>query len=479
MTARPTDLAEWAATELIGAYRRHSVSPVEATVAVLDRIAARDGELNAFCLVDADGAIEQARRSEKRWQAGEPAGPVDGVPTSIKDLFLTRGWPTLRGSRTIDPDQEWVEDAPAVARLREAGAVLVGKTTTPELGWKGVTDGPLTGVTRNPWDSSRTSGGSSGGAAAAVAAGMGPLATGTDGGGSIRIPAGFCGIVGFKPTYGRVPLYPASPFGTLAHAGPMTRTVDDAALMLDVMSRPDARDWSALAPPAGSFLDDLGNGVAGLRVAFSPDLGYVDVDPEVATAVRAAVDVLAGLGAEVTEADPGFPDPVQAYHLLWFAGAAKSLERLPQHLVDEMDPGLRGVAEQGSTLSASDYLEATAQRMALGCAMGRFHERFDLLLTPTLPIAAFAAGVEVPPGWPSPRWTSWTPFTYPFNLTQQPAVTVPCGSTADGLPVGLQIVGPRHADARVLAAAKAYHGATAAEHGHAQGAPTGGGSPFR
>jgi aspartyl-tRNA(Asn)/glutamyl-tRNA(Gln) amidotransferase subunit A len=449
-------LADWTATELVAGYARGVVSPVDATEAVLARIAARDAELNAFCLVDADGAVAQARRSEQRWRAGEPLGPVDGVPTSIKDLFLTRGWPTLRGSRTIDPDQDWAEDAPAVARLREAGAVLIGKTSTPELGWKGVTDGPLTGVTRNPWDPSRTAGGSSGGAAAAVAAGMGPLATGTDGGGSIRIPAGFCGIVGLKPTYGRVPLYPASPFGTLSHAGPMTRTVDDAALMLDVLSGPDARDWSSLPPPTGPFRDHLGDGVVGLRVAFSPTLGYVEVDDEVAAAVRAAVEVLAGLGAHVSEVDPGFADPVRAYHVLWFSGAAKALEHLPPDAAEMLDQGLQEVVAEGRALSALDYLEAMAQRMALGCAMGRFHERFDLLVTPTLPIPAFAAGVEVPPGWPAPRWTSWTPFTYPFNLTQQPAVSVPCGRTTHGLPIGLQIVGPRHTDRRVLAAAKAY-----------------------
>jgi aspartyl-tRNA(Asn)/glutamyl-tRNA(Gln) amidotransferase subunit A len=455
-----TDLADWTATELAAAYTRGAASPVEATRAVLDRIADRDTALNAFCLVDGEAAIEQASRSEARWQAGTPAGPLDGVPVSIKDLFLTRGWPTLRGSRTIDPDQEWDEDAPAVARLRESGAVLIGKTTTPELGWKGVTDGPLTGVTRNPWDPSRTSGGSSGGAAAAVAAGMGPLATGTDGGGSIRIPAGFCGIVGFKPTYGRVPLYPASPFGTLAHAGPMARSVEDAALMLDVLSQPDPRDWSALDPPTASFRDRLDGGVGGLRIAFSPDLDHVDVDPEIAERVRAAVEVLAGLGATVEEVTPGFPDPVRAYHVLWFSGAAKSLERLSPAQWEQVDPGLAEVAEEGRTMSALDYLDAVAERMALGSRMGRFHTRFDLLVTPTLPIPAFTAGREVPTSWPSPRWTSWTPFSYPFNLTQQPAVSVPCGVTGGGLPVGLQIVGPRHADARVLAAAKAYQDAT-------------------
>jgi aspartyl-tRNA(Asn)/glutamyl-tRNA(Gln) amidotransferase subunit A len=460
MTAPPDDLADRTATALVEGYARAEISPVEATRAVLDRIAARDGELNAFCLVDAESALAQARLSEQRWSAGTPAGPVDGVPTSIKDLQLTRGWPTLRGSRTVDPRLVWAEDAPVVARLREAGAVLVGKTTTPEMGWKGVTDSPLTGVTRNPSDPSRTSGGSSGGAAAAVAAGMGPLATGSDAGGSIRIPAGFCGLVGLKPTYGRVPIYPPSGFGTLSHVGPITRTVDDAALMLDVLSGPDARDWSALPPPTGSFRSGLDDGVAGLRVAFSPTLGHVQVDREVAASVRAAVEVLADLGAEVTEEDPGFADPVRDFHVLWFAGAAKAVEHLPPDRRALLDPGLREIAEEGRSLSALDYLDATARRMALGSAMGRFHERFDLLVTPTLPISAFATGTEVPPGWPAPRWTSWTPFTYPFNLTQQPAVTVPCGRTADGLPIGLQIVGPRHADRRVLAAAKAYQDST-------------------
>jgi aspartyl-tRNA(Asn)/glutamyl-tRNA(Gln) amidotransferase subunit A len=289
---------------------------------------------------------------------------------------------------------------------------------------------------------------------------MGPLAAGTDGGGSVRIPAGFCGIVGFKPTYGRIPLYPASPFGTLSHAGPMTRSVQDAALMLDVISGFDARDWSALPPPAATFRDRLDGGAAGCRIAFSPDLGYAEVDPEVAASVRRAVEVLAGLGAAVEEVDPGFADPVRAYHVLWFAGAAKSLERVPQHQRELVDPGLREICEEGRTISASEYLDAVAARMALGVTMGEFHERFDLLVTPTLPIAAFAAGHEVPPGSPERRWTSWTPFTYPFNLTQQPAITVPCGSTASGLPVGLQIVGPRHADERVLAVAGAYQRAS-------------------
>lgn len=448
--------ADLTATEMLEQFTRGELSPVEATEATLRRIAEADPAVNAFCLVDSERALRQARASEERWARGSPDGKLDGVPTSIKDIFLTEGWPTLRGSRTVDPDQPWTADGPVVARLREHNAVFVGKTTTPELAWKGVTDNTLTGITRNPWDPSRTPGGSSGGAGAAVAMGMAPLAVGTDGGGSVRIPAAFCGIFTLKPTYGRVPHYPASPFGTLAHAGPMTTTVTETALMLDVLSGPDSRDWSALEPPTRSFLDGLDDGVRGLRIAFSPDLGFATVDPEIAAAVARAAEVFTELGASVELADPGFTDPVEDFHVLWFAGAAKSVDHLTAQQRELLDPGLQEIVEQGLTYSAQDYLEATNTRMALGQRMGAFHDTYDLLLTPTVGIPPFEAGVEAPAGAASPRWTGWTPFTYPFNMTQQPAASVPCGFTAEGLPIGLQVVGPRHGDARVLRASRAF-----------------------
>src|SRR5215217_7781008 len=234
------------AAELAAAYRSGQLSPVEAAQEALERIEERDETVNAFCLVDPDAALADARESAERFARGEPRGPLDGVPVAIKDLLVTRGWPTLRGSPAIDPHGPWEDDAPVVAALRRSGAVLPGKTTTPELGWKGVTDSPLTGITRNPWDRSRTAGGSSGGSAAALATGMVPLALGTDGGGSIRIPCAFCGLPGLKPTFGRVPAWPASPFGPVSHVGPMARTVADLALLLDVIAQPDARDWQQL-----------------------------------------------------------------------------------------------------------------------------------------------------------------------------------------------------------------------------------------
>jgi len=453
-----TDPADLQAVELLAAYRDRTLSPVEATGAVLARIARLDPRVNAFCLVDEAAALTAARASEDRWARGEPCGVLDGVPVSIKDLLLTRGWPTLRGSHSIDAAGPWDVDAPSVARVREQGGVLVGKTTTPELGWKGVTDAPRTGVTGNPWDPSRTSGGSSGGSAAAVALGMAPLSLGTDGGGSVRIPAAFSGVTTIKPTWGRVPIYPPSPFGPLSHVGPMTRTVADSALLLDVVSGADVRDAWALAPAAPTTAA-LAAPVAGLRVAASATLGYVDVDPGVAAAFESAVDVLVTLGVRVDEVDPGFADPVAAFEALWFSGAAASLAALPAQVQADMDRGLVDVAAEGARIGAVGYLKAMAVRGDLGVLMGEFHERYDLLVTPTLPITAFEAGVEVPPGWPRERWTSWTPFTYPFNMTQQPAASVPCG-LVNGLPVGLQIVGPRHADGRVLALAHAFQQCT-------------------
>ncbi|WP_234046952.1 amidase [Streptomyces adelaidensis] len=466
----PQGLTGLSAVRLVEGYRGGEFSPVEVTRAALERAERVQPVVNAFVRIDAESALAQARESEGRWRRGEPAGAVDGVPVTVKDILLMRGGPTLKGSRTISVEGSWEEDAPSVARLREQGAVFLGKTTTPEFGWKGVTDSPLSGVTRNPYDLSRTAGGSSGGAAAAVALGAGPLALGTDGGGSVRIPAAFCGVFGLKPTYGRVALYPASAFGTLAHVGPLTRDAADAALMLDVIGGPDARDWSALGPPPGSFVDALSEGVRGLRIAYSASLGgQVAVQPAVAHAVRRAVEALAGLGAYVTEADPDFTDPVEAFHTLWFSGAARVTQRLGPRRLELLDPGLREVREAGAGLSALDYLAAVDVRMDLGRRMGVFHERYDLLVTPTLPVTAFEAGVEVPRGVGYRRWTGWTPFTYPFNLTQQPAASVPVGVDEGGLPVGLQVVGARHRDDLVLRVGHALY-----EAGVAVPAPAGG-----
>ena len=453
----PTDLTQCSATELLGLYRSGDASPVETTRAVLERIDDVDTELNSFCLVAHDDAMASAAASETRWRRGEPMGPLDGVPTSIKDLILTRGWPTLRGSHTVDPHQPWEVDAPVTARLREAGAVLLGKTTTPEFGCKGETNSPLTGITRNPWDPSKTPGGSSGGTAAAVAAGLGPLSVGTDGAGSVRIPAAFCGNFGLKPSFGRVPAFPLSPFGTVSHLGPHTMSVADAALMMNVLKQPDARDWTSLPPDTSDYLDGLDGGVAGLRIAFSPTLGYAsNVDPQVAAAVSLAAEELAELGAHVEAVDPGFADPLDITTGLWFTGAWTLWNQLSAEQQAVTDPDFAAEAALGSAFSNLDVQRLNQRRGELGSHMRQFMLQFDLLVTPAVAVPAF----EARPAGHTPMdplsMLGWTPFSYPFNLTQQPACTVPCGLTSGGLPIGLQLVGPMFADALVLRAARAY-----------------------
>jgi len=449
------DLCALSAARLLQLYRAKFVSPVEVARAVLKRMGDANPRLNAFCFISPD-VMEQAKASEARWQKGEPMGWLDGVPVTIKDLLLTKGWPTLRGSKTVDAKGPWHDDAPATARLREHGALLLGKTTTPEFGWKGVTDSPLTGITRNPWNLEKTPGGSSGGAAAALASGIGPLAVGTDGGGSIRIPCAFTGLFGLKPSFGRVPAWPASPFGTVAHVGPMTRSVADAALMLNVLALPDARDWHALPYEARDYRIGLQDGIRGLRVAYSANLGYASVDPEIASLAAAAAARFEELGARVEEMHPGFENPEPIFRAHWFSGAAFLLRTLTKEARVLVDAGLVEVAEQGARIGALELIGAAQKRAALGAHMNRFHEQYDLLLTPTLPLAAFEAGREISGLLKEKRWPDWTPFTYPFNLTQQPAASIPCGLTKAGLPAALQIVGPRYGDALVLRAARAY-----------------------
>lgn len=456
-TALPSDLADCSASQLLDLYRGGQASPVQATEAVLARIARHNPALRAFCVVDHEAALASARASEARWQQGAPCGPLDGVPTSIKDLILTKGWPTLRGSRTVNPDQPWDVDAPATARLREAGAVLLGKTTTPEFGCKGETNSPLTGVTRNPWNTAKTPGGSSGGTAAAVAAGMGPLSVGTDGAGSVRIPAAFCGNFGLKPSFGRVPAYPLSPFGTVAHLGPHTMSVRDAALMMNVIKQPDARDWTSLPPDSTDYLNGLDDGIRGWRIAYSPTLGYAkNVDPEVAAAVAAAVQQLADLGAVVEQVDPGFDDPLDISTGLWFLGAWTVWNTLTPEQQALTDPDFRAEAEIGSRYSALQVQQLNLKRGALGSHMRQFMRRYDVLVTPTVSIPAFDAKPAGHTPMDPAAMLGWTPFSYPFNLTQQPACTIPCGLTLDGLPIGLQFVGPMFGDAQVLRAARAY-----------------------
>lgn len=457
----PQELAWLSATELVTLISSKQVSPVEVTAAVLARLEAVQPTLNAFCLVAGDVARAAAREAEIAVMKGEPLGPLQGVPVSVKDVIFTRGLRTTGGSRLF-AEAIPEEDAIVVARLRAAGAVLLGKTNTSEFGHKAVTDNPLFGVTRNPWGPSRTPGGSSGGGAAAVASGVGPLAVGTDGGGSIRIPAAFCGVYGLKPSRGRVPQHGGFPgWEGLSHTGPITRTVRDAALLLDVIAGSDDRDADSLPREPGSYLDACDVGIEGLHVAWSPDLGYASVDPVVLALCENAAAEFESLGCHVEVVNPGWEDLEEAFstivatqlHAAWAEDLARS-ESL-------MDPSLVKLLRRGATISARDYVAARNRVQAYWLDVLAFLARFDLLLTPTVAVPPFAAE-QAPPREVAGRDVSvlgWMPFTYPFNLTGQPAATVPAGWTAEGLPVGLQIVGRRHADRTVLAASAAFEAA--------------------
>jgi aspartyl-tRNA(Asn)/glutamyl-tRNA(Gln) amidotransferase subunit A len=453
------DIAFLSATRLLQLYRARELSPVAVMAETLARLERYEGALNAFVLYDPNSAMAAARESEARWRRGEPKGLLDGVPVALKDTLLTRGWPRLVGSRTISPDQPWTEDSPAVARLRGSGALFFGKTTTPEFGWKAVTDAPLSGVTRNPWNLERTPGGSSGGSGAAVLAGICPLAVGSDAGGSIRIPAAFCGIFGLKPTFGRVASYPPSAFGDVAHVGPMTRTVADAALMLDAIKGPDSRDWYSLPDDGITYRERVGERpLKGKRIALSPTLGYAEPAPSVRNAVERAAAVFADLGATVEPADPFREAPGPIFEPLALGGFWALLCAQTPEKVALMDPGLVAECRRGEAVTQPEYVAALAKHAALGAALRQFFDRYDLLLSPTMPIPAAYADPR-DDDTPNPKnFKDWMPYTYPFNLTKNPSASIPCGF-AEGLPIGLQVIGPLYDDLSVLQACAAYEAA--------------------
>jgi aspartyl-tRNA(Asn)/glutamyl-tRNA(Gln) amidotransferase subunit A len=456
--------ARWSAAELVAGYASGRFTPVDVVRDVLAHIAEHDGVLNAFALLDGDRALLSARESAQRWANGAAIGGlegVDGVPVTIKDLLLVKGWPTLRGSQLVDPSSSWNEDSPAAARLRESGAVILGKTTTAEYGWKALADSPLTGITRNPWNTDHTPGGSSGGAAAAAAIGYGPLHVATDGGGSTRLPAAHSGVFGFKPSFGRVPGFPAAHTGTLFHITPLTRTVRDAVRLLNIIARSDVRDWYALPDDRFDWARGLDDGIEGLRIAYSPTLGYAQVDPEVAAIVDGAVSRLTELGAHVERADPGIEDPLPFYRVLVDAGVARLFETLPRERHALAETGFQAAAARGSALRAIDHVAALQARETLARRLTHFvGQEWDLLITPATSTAAPLADAKARDHSGEHRGSTEaaqaiSPFTYPFNLSQQPAASIPIGFTSAGLPVGLQIVGPRFRDELVLRAARA------------------------
>jgi aspartyl-tRNA(Asn)/glutamyl-tRNA(Gln) amidotransferase subunit A len=453
------DLTSANAAELSALYRSKAASPVEAMTAILARAEAVNPRINALTLVDAEAALAAARESEARWGAGEPRSPLDGVPVSIKELIRTKGWPQTMGSRLTDKAAA-SEDAPAVARLREAGSVVYAQNTSPEYGFKGVTDSPLHGITRNPWNLDLTPGGSSGGSGAAVAAGLGPLAVGTDGGGSVRIPSAFCGLVGLKATYGRIPAWPPSMHGDLANTGPMTRTSLDCALMLNQMSRPDPRDPFPAQPEDKDYTVGLGDGVKGLKIGLIMKFGDVFLDPAVEAGVTAAAKTLEELGAIVAPiASPtSSADAGRVFVVHWFSALQRLLQLYPAEQHAQFDPQLLQNARVGEAYSVQTLVDAMVARREMSTAWNLLFTSYDLVISPTLNVLPFAVGQPFPggpDGAPNYGWSN----TALFNLTRHPAITTPTALGPSGLPVGLQIVAAHYRDDLVLRASAALEAA--------------------
>ena len=455
------DLCFTPATELVSAIRAKELSAVEIASTVLERIASLEPKLNGFAHVAAEEAMAAAADADNAIANGEPVGPLHGVPVTIKDLEPVGGMPFERGTYLFRGDVAPADNV-VVARLRNAGAIILGKTTTPEFGWKGVSQSPLTGVTHNPWKLGLNAGASSSGAGVGAAAGYGPLHQGSDGAGSIRMPAHFCGVYGLKPTYGRVPQSPMTPSDNTVHLGPLTRTVADAALMLKVMAGRHPDDQSSLEGPPADYLRYLADRPRAPRIAFSPDLGHARVDPEVAALVRKAAEAFeADLGWRVEQVEtPWGPKGAELARFFWPAHYSRYADRAAAFR-DKMDPGFLACLEAGLPFTLADYLKMKVVKLAYCAEIHHFFEDWDFLLTPAASVAAFPATQLQPDHWPQHEWDwmSWAEFSYPFNLAQNPAASVPCGFTTSGLPVGLQIVGRRCDDLGVLQMSAAFEAA--------------------
>jgi aspartyl-tRNA(Asn)/glutamyl-tRNA(Gln) amidotransferase subunit A len=448
------------ATEWAARIRAKEISPMEAMRALLDRIQRLDPKVNAFAYFAPEQAMDAARAAEQAVMGGERLGRLHGVPVTIKDLCWTRDMPTQNGSLTAKGAQP-SEDTPVVPRLKGEGAIVIGKTTTSEFGWKGVSQSPLTGITHNPWKHGMNAGASSAGAGVAAAAGFGPLHQGSDGAGSIRMPSHFCGVFGLKPSFGRVPYYPVSTGDLTSHMGPMTRTVADAALMLEVMAGPHHLDYTTLEAWPAAYGSHLADGIKGKKIAYSPDLGVARVDPDVATLVKSAAARFAELGAHVEEVS--IPWSAPGPELIRFFWSAHVTVRKPllEKWEKQMDPGLVACIRESENIRVDQYQAARERKVRYVTDIHRWFENWDFLLTPSVSVAAFPAEKLMPDSWPSHPWDwiSWAEFSYPFNMSWNPAANVPCGFNADGLPVGLQIVGKRFDDLGVLQASAAFEAA--------------------
>lgn len=449
------EFAYMSAVDIAELVRRRKVSPVEVVRASLERIEVLEPTLNAFVTLTAGSAMVDARRCEKMVMSGADLGPLHGVPISVKDLIAVGGVRQTFGSVTMK-DNIAEADAPSVERIRAAGACIVGKTTTTEFGLKGSSDSPLTGVTRNPWNPRKTTGGSSAGAGASVAAGATPVALGTDGGGSVRIPSAFCGLFAIKAQFGRVPVFPTSATPTLAHVGPMARTVRDAAVLLRVIAGFDSRDPASVSEAVPDFLGACGAPIKGMRIAWSPTLGYANPTPEVARITAEAVKVFEDLGCEITLVDRVMDDPFDLWLAEFYAGVGTRLKDTLATKREIIDPTLVDMLAGALDQPIEDYYAKVFRRYDLRERLRKFLNEYDLLVTPTLPVTAFDTAEPKPPELPDRNVVNWISYTYPMNLCGVPSASIPCGFASDGLPVGLQLTSRANREVDIFRAAAKF-----------------------
>ncbi len=448
------ELWQYSVKELIDGYKKKLFNSLEVSLSVINQIKSLNKKINAFVHFDEEMVIDQAKLSKDRWERDMIKGILDGIPISVKDLIITQDYPTFRGSFNTSLPNKSEENAPVVSKIINSGAIILGKTATPEFGHKGTTSSKRYGETLNPWNLNTNAGGSSGGSAAAVASGMGPLSIGTDGGGSIRIPCSFCGLFGHKPTFGRIPAYPISPFGTVANIGPISRNVLDGSILMDVIATPDNKDWHSLPFNKKSYNPFPYENISSIRVGFTRLWGmekYIEnlkLEDDVEIGIESIFRSLKEKKFNITdEININWPNnPEKTFKVIWYTGAANLARKIKQKDLKDIDENFLEFIERGKKNNIFDIMQAETNRAENGSYITKMFEKYDFIIGPTLPVTAIAKGRNIPKGWDEEDLFSWTPFTYPFNLTKNPSSTINCNFSSIGLPVGLQIVAPIYKD---------------------------------
>ena len=450
------ELYKLSAVDLLSMYKTRETNPLEVSLDIIKQLEKKNSQFNAYVCFDEEKILQQAKLSSERWSSGKVKGILDGVPISIKDLLITKDYPTRRGSFIESLPITSDKDAPVVKKIFEQGGIVLGKTATPEFGHKGTTQSKRYGATLNPWNTELNSGGSSGGSASAVAAGMGPLSIGTDGGGSVRIPSSFCGLFGHKPTFGKVPAYPISPFGTVANIGPITRTVADGGLLMNVIAKPDKDDWYSLPYDKEIYNEFDLNEVKNLKIGVFKYWGMktffnqISLENSVEVAYENILKKLKQEGLQLTfDSKINWPNnPANIFKTMWYVGAANLSKKIDDEEFSKIDENFLQFIDEGNKYSVFDFLAAEARRAENASYLSYLFEKFDVLIGPTMPVLPLECDAVTAKDYESKDLFSWTPFTYPFNLTKHPSSTINCGFSSSGLPIGIQVVAPHYEDKR-------------------------------